>query len=166
LSNERIKLKNVEFSQLPKLLSWYNRMEDYGYATGMASSVTLDELGKIFLNAYNNEEEIFAGIHSNYSGDMLGLIRGRIAFDVFWIYVMITDRDYQAMGYGTSALSMLLEHLKSNAGVREVLLAVAEENPKGKAFWLKNGFTEVGKTESEIILNGRECTAVIMRKKI
>lgn len=164
--DNKLSIERFEQGQLPKLLEWYNMSEEYTYATGIHLPVTLDELDKKFFGALHNEEEVLFGIHLILENTLIGMLKCRITGNILWINILIIDKDYQNMGYGTAVISLLLNHLKKSNGVKEAFLSVAAGNGKGRAFWLKNGFKEMQQEENKITFNGKEQVVIIMKRVI
>ena len=64
------------------------------------------------------------------------------------------DRPHQGRGYGTEAIRLILEDMKSRFGCREIYLSTDPENKRGLHLYHKFGFRETGETDDdEIILN-------------
>src|SRR5712671_7861450 len=58
------------------------------------------------------------------------------------IYHLAVDPAYQGCGLGKRLLDECLEGLR-RAGVKRVIIMVAEDNPRGREFWKRSGWEEL-----------------------
>lgn len=58
---------------------------------------------------------------------------------------LMIDKKYQGYGYGTEAIEIILDEMKSIEDCKEVFLSVVPENKKGKHIYEKIGFVNTGK---------------------
>ena len=58
------------------------------------------------------------------------------------IYHLAVDPDYQGRGLGKRLLNESLEDLR-RAGVKRVIIMVADDNPRGREFWKRFGYEEI-----------------------
>jgi ribosomal protein S18 acetylase RimI-like enzyme len=59
-----------------------------------------------------------------------------------YIYHLAVDPTYQTRGLGKRLMDECLEGLR-RAGLKRALILVADDNPRGRTFWLRNGWEEV-----------------------
>jgi len=59
-----------------------------------------------------------------------------------YIYHLAVDPKYQGRGFGKRLLDECLEGLR-RAGITRVLIMVANDNPRGRDFWKRNGWEEL-----------------------
>ena len=59
-----------------------------------------------------------------------------------YIYHLAVDPKYQGRGFGKRLLDECLEGLRL-AGITRVLIMVANDNPRGRDFWKRNGWEEL-----------------------
>ena len=58
------------------------------------------------------------------------------------IYHLAVDPAYQGRGLGKRLLNESLEDLR-RAGVKRVIIMVADDNPRGREFWKRSGYEEI-----------------------
>jgi ribosomal protein S18 acetylase RimI-like enzyme len=58
------------------------------------------------------------------------------------IYHLAVDPAYQGRGLGKRLLNESLEDLR-RAGVKRVIIMVADDNPRGREFWKRFGYEEI-----------------------
>ena len=58
------------------------------------------------------------------------------------IYHLAVDPAYQGRGLGKRLLDESLEDLR-RAGVKRVIIMVADDNPRGREFWKRSGYEEI-----------------------
>ena len=59
-----------------------------------------------------------------------------------YIYHLAVDPAYQARGFGKRLMNECLDGLR-RAGLKRALILVADDNPRGRKFWLRCGWEEV-----------------------
>jgi ribosomal protein S18 acetylase RimI-like enzyme len=59
-----------------------------------------------------------------------------------YIYHLAVDPTYQTRGLGKRLIDECLDGLR-RAGLKRALILVAHDNPRGRKFWLRNGWEEV-----------------------
>lgn len=60
------------------------------------------------------------------------------------IWRFMVDQRYQQKNIGRTALALLLDELKATAGLKQIEICYAPENPVAKDFYASFGFVEVG----------------------
>lgn len=168
LRNDILYFKDIESIHLPKLLSWYNNLDSFKYATGVYSKISTDVLEDILNKTINCTRSFFAGINLTVSNEMIGILKGQFSDNgnTVWINMMIIDLKYQNRGYGRKSIEMLVKHLEKNCSTRVLYLAVAQDNTAGRAFWQKLSFNEVDRVKDYVNLSGLSQRVIIMSKSI
>ncbi|HEY2567773.1 MAG TPA: GNAT family N-acetyltransferase [Candidatus Udaeobacter sp.] len=59
-----------------------------------------------------------------------------------YIYHLAVDPAYQTRGLGKRLMDECLDSLR-RTGLKRALILVAHDNPRGRKFWLRNGWEEV-----------------------
>lgn len=74
--------------------------------------------------------------------------------EMYNIWHMMIDEKYQNNGYGTKALELCLEYIKSKpfGESNDIVLTCSIENNHGIHIYNKLGFTEIGKCEDDEIM--------------
>lgn len=169
IQNEMIYFKDIKIKHLPYILQWYNKVEDFKFATGIDTPMTLEMLTQKYAEVAICSNEFFVGIFNKNENKMIGILKGRLHYnekDAVWISSLAIDSKYQRKGFGSSALNLLLDYLKQKNMVRCAYLAVIEENMQGRRFWAKHGFQVLRKMENHIRLQDKQQNAIIMYKLI
>lgn len=169
IKNEIISFVNIRPEQLPDILKWYNNYNEFKYATGVDKPITMSCMMQRYEEAAICSSEFFVGIYENISSKMVGILKGRVKDKenhIVWINSLAIDPAMQGKGYGTLAISLLLGHMKNNHGIKTAYIAVVEDNIQGLKFWRSNGFTEVKRIDSNIMMDGEKHSTIIFQKPI
>lgn len=166
IQNNIVSLKDIEEIQLESILNWYNMSEDFRFATGMESPVSLEILANKYKQTADSEYEFFLGIHSLYEGKLVGILTGKLTGNILWINIMAVGLEFQGKGYGSISLDLLLKQIIKGNDVREAYLAVVDKNVKGRGFWLRNGFSDIRQVDGKVIINGEKYNVIIMKKRL
>lgn len=149
------------------VLKWYNMTDEFKFATGFDRPVTMGVLVKKYIEALASGNEFFLGIYLRNEGIIIGILKGMLENEkggIAWIKSLIIDPSYQRMGYGSSAVNLFLDFLGKNTKIRDVYLAVAEENAVGINFWRKQQFGEIRRIQNCAAFNGSICGILIMHR--
>jgi ribosomal protein S18 acetylase RimI-like enzyme len=169
IQNSVISFKDIKVEDLPLVLNWYNKVDDFKFATGIDTPITLISLRRKYAEVAICRDEFFVGIYTQNELKMIGILKGRLKYrnrDAVWISSIVIDPLSQKKGFGTMTINMLLDHLKLHYNVRFVYLAVIEENIQGTTFWVKNNFRELRKIENHLRLQDKNRNVIIMFKRI
>ena len=169
IQNDNLYFRDIKPDHLPLILNWYNKVDNFKYATGIDSPISLGALHQKYAETAICKDEFFAGIYSLKEEKMIGILKGRLKYkgiDTVWISSIVIDNIYQQKGYGKSAIFLLLDYLKINNKIGGVYLAVIEENAQGREFWKKQSFQELRKMENYLKLQNRNQNVIIMYKKL
>ncbi len=168
-NNDRIYFKDIKIEHLPQILKWYNKTEEFKYATGIDTEITIDDLTRKYAETAICSKEFFAGIYNSEDNMMIGIIKGNVKYedsDAVWISSIVIDTSFQDCGYGTSAVNLLLNYLGTKHGTKTAYLAVVEENLQGRTFWKRLGFTEMRVMQGRYKLNDRRQNVIIMTRQL
>ena len=169
IGGEKIFFSDIKLEHLPLILKWYNKVDDFKFATGIDHPISLEQLTKKYAEVAICSNEFFVGINTRDENVMVGILKGRLEYKskhIVWISSIVIDPDYQNRGLGSAAIELLLNHLKAYCSVKTAYLAVIEENVHGRAFWLKHGFQEMRKIENHLRLQDKQQNVYIMNKHI
>ena len=167
IQNSEIYFKDIHFEQLPTILEWYNRVDEFKYATGIDKPITLEDLIRRYAEVSISSSEFFSAIYLRSQGRMIGILKGRIRFKnklAVWISSIVIEPLFQNKGYGIKSIELLLGYLKANLNVHGAFLSVISENKKGRNFWDKLGFNEVRKMNNYSHLEGKSQDVFILYK--
>jgi RimJ/RimL family protein N-acetyltransferase len=161
-----IALKNLEQHQLNEVLDWYNKSEEYKFATGQDGSVALELLMNKYLQTTDSDKDFFLGIFSICENKLVGVLKGKLAGTAIWITLIAIAFEYQGKKFGSMSINLLLDYMKYNRNTTNAYLAVVEKNIKGRKFWLKNGFTDIKMVGNHILFDNYKYNIIIMQKRL
>lgn len=166
ISNDEIYFRNAKLTQIQKLHKWYNRIDEYKFATGVNSQISFDDMLKEYFNILSSKEEFFAAVY-NLSNEMVGILKGRFILNkkVVWIKVLIIKTQFQGRGYGKKAVDLLLDYFIKK-DVKNIYLTVAKQNKMAYNFWIKQGFGEVKEIKKYINLSEENFKLLVWQKDI
>lgn len=163
INNIDIGFKTPEEKDMAILEKWYGMHDCLGYATGFKEfSHTMQKFKEsadssiINFMIYNNRNRAPIGFIYGYLRDVNMNI-------VLWISIYLIDPAYQSKGFGTHALTKLLNLVQSEYGVVACLASVSYENKQGLSFWKKAGFSHDPELE-QLLRHFGTNQAAIMKK--
>ncbi|SFE77182.1 diamine N-acetyltransferase [Paenibacillus catalpae] len=69
----------------------------------------------------------------------------------YWIMAFMIDHRYQSKGHGRSGMLALVKHIREQHGCKVILLGHRPNNERAASLYASLGFTEVDRTEYEVI---------------
>lgn len=168
VNGEKIYLRDIKLQQMPMILSWYNNIDEFKFATGIDRFISMEELNRKLYEIAINENMFFSGIFGTRD-ELLGVFKGVMGskdIDSVWIHLLLIDALHQRKGIGTRAMALLQDYLKALGKFRNMYLLVLEDNVRGRKFWHRNGFDEVNKLTKKNWFNHKMENVVIMGKNI
>ena len=161
--------EDIKLEHLPLILKWYNKVDDFKFATGIDHPIPLEKLTQKYAEVAICSNEFFVGIYTVKERIMIGILKGRLenkGKHNVWISSIVIDPEYQNRGYGSASINLLLSSLKSGSMVKSAYLAVIEENTQGRAFWTKHNFVEARRIENHLKLQDKQQNVIIMYRDI
>lgn len=169
INNDTVFFEDIKLEHLPLILKWYNKVDDFRFATGIDYPITLDTLKKKYAEVAICSNEFFVGIYTTKEKKMIGILKGRLEYEnknSVWISSIVIDPRHQKRGYGSSSINLLINYLKLINKVKSVYLAVIEENLQGRSFWEKHDFKELRRIENHLKLKDKPQNVIILQKFI
>ncbi len=169
IQNSLIYFRDIKLSDLHKVLEWYNKVDDFKFATGIDFPITLEVLKQKYAEVVISKNEFFVGVYSSREQNMIGLLKGNLKHElenIMWISSIVIDPAYQNKGLGRESVNLLIRYLQKNNGINEVYLAVIEDNIQGRIFWEKQGFTELRKMQNHLKLHDKPQNVIIMFRNL
>lgn len=169
IQNNVVYFRDIKLKDLAKVLIWYNKVDEFKFATGIDFPITLEILKQKYAEVVISQNEFFVGIYSCKKEEMIGILKGNLKFEtgnIMWISSIVIDPAFQNMGYGTETVNLLINYVKLKSKVNEVYLAVIEDNIQGRTFWQKQDFKILRKINNHIKLNDKPQNVIIMYKNI
>ncbi|MHB0999341.1 MAG: GNAT family N-acetyltransferase [Armatimonadota bacterium] len=156
ISGDRIKLRAVEPSDIPKLWEWMQDEETMRYRDYPAPPVSLAEMQKEYLdNLGHPSDRLRLAIITN--NELIGEISlhnidYRIGIADFTI--AIGNKDYWGKGYGTDATSCLMKYAFEQLNLQRVTLYVHTFNERAIKVYEKCGFKLEGRMRKAHYMDG------------
>lgn len=122
----------------------------YEYCPPFVTRHTIQEDMRILPPGKVIEDKYYIGFYQN--GKLIAvmdLIDGYPEKQIIYIGFFMTDVSVQGRGIGTEIMDNLCQYL-SALGYESVRLAWVKGNPQSEHFWLKNGFTPLMETTSNV----------------
>ena len=169
VQNDVVFLRDIKSDNLPYILKWYNKVDDFKFATGIDVPISLETLTRKYAEVAICSNEFFVGVYTRKDNKMVGILKGMLKYknrDAMWISSIAVDINHQKMGYGRAAVELLLKHLSVGNGIRSAYLAVVEENTQGRAFWNKLNFRELRRIENHLKLQDKQRNVIIMYRQL
>lgn len=166
LKNKKIGLKNITRDDLEEVLAWYNRYDEYMFATGFDREITLNELKNKYLETVISTYDFFVWI-INSEEKKIGILKGSIRYqeeDSLWINSIIIDSDFRRKGYGRCAIESLIDYASGIFRLKKIFVSVAADNVEALKFWENIGFSSIKKIEKHILLGGIMRDILIMQR--
>lgn len=162
-------LKNLVEKDLLKVFIWYNDIEEFGYATGFDTKISMEKLLFLYEQIVKDEKKFLTGIYQNNTNVFLGIIKGTLIKGkkgVVWINSIIIDKKHQEKGYGRESIRLLSEYFQIKQEFEEFYISVAKKNKKGEAFWQKLGFDYTETLQNHLKRNEDLEKILIMKRQI
>jgi ribosomal protein S18 acetylase RimI-like enzyme len=113
------------------------------------------------LEAEINRSSTFLGVAESGSHGIVGMVTAHLDADILSIARLYVLPDFQRQGIGER---LMKESWRAFPKTRRVQLDVEEQNPKGRSFYRKLGFEEVGVRLDDVA--GSKVNSIVMEKHI
>lgn len=113
------------------------------------------------LEAEINQSSTFLAVAESSSHDIVGMVTAHSHEEVLLIARLYVLPEFQRQGIGEG---MMKESYRAFPQARRVRLDVEEQNLKGRAFYRKLGFREVGVTTDDVA--GTKLNSIMLEKRI
>ncbi len=169
IQGDNVYLSDISYTHLDRIVSWYNKIDLFKYATGKDVPVNMEDLVSIYEESLKSDWEFFVGIYKKETDQMIGVLKGKLETvnkrRVF-IRLIVIDKDYQGKGFGRETINLILSYFKKYLHVYEAYLAVVEENKKARMFWEMLGFTIYKRMNNHVTISQEQCDVIIMQRKL
>jgi ribosomal protein S18 acetylase RimI-like enzyme len=108
-----------------------------------------------------NRPSTFLGVAEGSSHDIIGMVTARLHEDLLLIARLYVLPGFQRQGLGKQLIEA---SYRAFPQARRVRLQVEEQNPKGRSFYCKLGFREIGIKTDE--LANTNVNSVVLEKRI
>ncbi len=167
ICGDRVRLRGVERSDLPKFQEWLNDPE------------VIENLGMYLPLSMVDEEKWFGGVSALqpeekplaieiYEDGAWRLVGDSGLFNLEWANrcaefgIFIGDKSVWNKGYGTEVTRLLLRHGFETLNLHRIYLRVYSTNPRGRRAYEKAGFVLEGTMREAVYRHGRYADIHIM----
>lgn len=145
---EKVRLSAITPEDVPTLTLWYQDVEFMRLFDSLVARPRTEEEIQKWRNDWRNDKDSYMfGIRTVLSDELVGLIDiGGISWQhgVGWLGVAIGDRANRGRGYGTEAVTLLLDFAFRELNLYRVQLNVFSYNTAAIRVYEKLGFTQEG----------------------
>ncbi|MEJ2277226.1 MAG: GNAT family protein [Candidatus Lokiarchaeota archaeon] len=148
---------------IEKYLEWINDTEIQQFLL-IYRPLSREEEEDWYLNLKNRENHILFSILTIDDNKLIG----NCGITINWkdkigvVGILIGEKDYHNKGYGTEAMSLLVEYSFSTLNLHRIELECFEFNHRAIKSYKKVGFIEEGRKRQAIFINGKYHDRVIM----
>jgi len=164
-AGERVSLRALEITDVPKLQGWVNDPEVTQYVLSGRRPVNAIREMEWIQKLYTNDEDVVFAIVKNDGGEHIGIcgLHQMGPIDRFGVAgIIIGEPSLWGQGFGTEAMRLLIAHGFDVLNLHRIELAVYENNPRAMKSYTKLGFVEEGRLRQKRFKNGRWLDEVIM----
>lgn len=157
-----IEAKETEVCEIRQLLlkvwrdTFSGILEDH-----LVSEIPLEAYEYKLLESQIQNADIKFLVARNDDGMIVGVINAKHEKQTLYIHRLYVDRSFQRQGIGVRLIEEMT-HRFPNA--RKIILEVIDKNVNGIEFYLKNGFSIVGKNNN--IINDNILDVLVLEKEI
>lgn len=134
-------IRNIESSELDKVLNCINENEENYLSLGMKKQLTIDDLRQRYLETLTNSLEYFCGIF--YEDKIIGIIKGRIEnkdLKELWIMSYLIIRKFRGRGIGADIIKYFEDYFSYYYSVDKCCVLVIEDDINDHNFWTNNQY--------------------------
>lgn len=134
-------IRNIESSELDKVLLCINENEENYLSLGMKKQLTIDDLRQRYLETLTNSLEYFCGIF--YEDMIIGIIKGRIEnkdLKELWIMSYLIIRKFRGKGIGADIIKYFEDYFSYYYSVDKYCVLVIEDDISDHNFWTNNKY--------------------------
>ena len=78
---ETVYFKDIKLEHLPQILDWYNKIDDFKFATGIDQPMTIEMMTQKYAEVSICTNEFFVGIYCTNVDKMIGILKGRLEYE-------------------------------------------------------------------------------------
>ena len=162
MTGKRCYLSPIDVNDAEKFTEWLNDLEVTQNLTLYPQIISVDS-EKRFLERLSNEHTY--SIIDNDTNELIGNC-GYTVIDhinqTAEIGIFIGNKNYWNRGYGTEALSLLMDYGFKALNLHNVFLRVYSCNERAKKCYEKTGFKTMGKNREALLRDGKRYDIVFM----
>ena len=164
LKGKKISLGPISKKYIPTLAKWMNDLEVVKY-TDQAHKKHTEETSKIYLEACLNELGThYYGIFTKKEKLIGGIDLREISYTQrsALLGIAIGEKQYWGKGYGTEAVTLLLDYAFNILNLNNIMLTVFEFNKRAINCYKKAGFKVIGKRRNSRFFAGKYYDEIYM----
>ena len=163
-SSDNIKLRSLEYEDLPTLVEWMNQKE---IMEGILRVVptSLYATRKWYDNLGQDKSKMVFAIEENYTGKFIGCI-GLNDINLIdkkaELYIYIGEKSARRQGYSVLAIDIMVNYCFDYLNLNKIFLNVREDNMIAIKSYIKSGFLKEGLLFEERYISGKYINMVRM----
>lgn len=104
----------------------------------------VDSVAESMAEANFHDSAWFQGIYADEEPVGFLMLDLRLEEEKYVVWRFLIDKRFQGMGFGSKALTLLIEHVKSETDANELLTSVVKKEGNPQEFYEKAGFQLTG----------------------
>ncbi len=167
LTDGHINLVLQDESMAEVMVTWMNDKEVTAYLARGHWPMTLAFETEYLKKRYQETDQLTLGIEIKESKRLIGCIglhKINYINQNCVLGIAIGEKDCWGQGYGQRAINLALQHAFMRLNLRNVILNVLGNNPRGKSCYEKCGFVESGRFPEYIYKDGVWHDEIFMQK--
>lgn len=163
LEGERVRLRPVQESDLPRFVEWLADREVTRWLAAMGEPPTLDDEYEWYEGRRSDPESVIWSIET-LDGRLLGNVELRLTARAnrAEMGIAIQNRTQWGQGYGTDAVRMVLAHAFGELKLNRVELTTDELNARAIRCYEKCGFAREGLLRQHRLIDEKFGNTVVM----
>lgn len=147
LCGKHLTLTNIGMEAAEELLPVFNGDEQFNVWSGYGPTMSLAEVRSDMLETQELPGGLIWQIRT-LTGKLIGVAETAILHPPHsaWISLLLIQRAFQGLGYGSEAASLLEGYLFSSPEITQIGLAVLVKNAPALVFWKKRGYIQRAST--------------------
>jgi|APSaa5957512535_1039671.scaffolds.fasta_scaffold104475_2 [ribosomal protein S5]-alanine N-acetyltransferase len=147
IENSELYLRSMIEGDLPEWTSWFNNPKTTSYMNKGFSPVTIEDQEKRLEVLNNDKKNIQLAIILKDKDILIGIL-GLHKID--WIHrhadisIVLGNNKYKGKGYGSQAISMIVEHAFNKLNMHKLTSGMWSNNHASEKIFISNGFIKEG----------------------
>ena len=160
-----ITIHRAEIEDIPAIkavlaVTWRDTYSSFVSESSIAE-VTAEWHSPKVLEAEIKRPSSFFGVAKSNSNEIVGMITAHLRNEVLFIARLYVLPEFQRQGIGERLME---ESRRAFPEIKRIQLDVEEQNPKGRAFYRKLGFKEVGVRIDDVA--GTKLNSIVLKKTL
>ena len=166
-SGERVAMGPLHFGLLPHIARWENDIDSLIVGGDALIVQSPERLNAIFKKVIEEErvDRVFFAIYDHSTMTPIGWCNVRsidLLHETAEVGIGIALPEFRGRGYGTEALTMLVDYAFTTFGLRNIMLDTVAFNERAIASYRKAGFKEIGRRRGSHRIGNRRYDTLFM----